>query len=307
MVALHVRASGYDAGINLPPTEGDSGTGAFIAGVYNYSYSSAHVATLRSQGFTSLRLPINVATALDESSLVKLKSYIDAIGGRGVLCMFGTANATSGSHGTGVVDDVGAAIKAWSHVHKKFGSYPEVKYEIFNEPQGYINTSVYYATMLSIISGAGLPEDRCILAATGWEKFPAPLEQLGWKGNIGYHFYPWWLDDGSRTQSNYSNAFQQAVAGISTRTYITEFGASLNLPNLNYEEYDPSAAGGNVNCLRGMNDAVLELKQSGLAIRGAFHWHGWNNGDSFDAFDPANANGSAKVRRILADAFPTIV
>merc|ERR1711908_57696 len=90
----------------------------------------------------------------------------------------------------------------------------------------------------------------------------------------------------------------------SSRTYITEFGGSLNLPNLNYEEPDSSASGGgDVNCLRGMNDAVVALRRKGSAIKGAFHWHGWNNGDSFDFWAPANRNGSTKVRKILSDAF----
>jgi hypothetical protein len=298
-----VPVEGQDAGINLPPAQGSSGTGAFIPGVYTYNYSREYVASLRSLGFNSIRLPINVATATDDASLAKLKSYIDGIGGRGVLCMFGTANSTTGTHGTGIVDDVGAATLAWSNVNSVFASYPNVKYEIFNEPRGYHNPSEYLSTMLRVVKDAGLPEERCIIAATGWEEFPAPLVQLGWKGSIGYHFYPWWIAEGSRTQQQFSNVLKRSTAGISTRTYITEFGADLNLPNHNYEQYDPSGSSGEVNCLRGLNDAVVELKNKGLGIKGAFHWHGRKNGDSYDIFAKANANGAAKVRKILFDAF----
>lgn len=296
--------TGHDAGINLPPQQGDSGTGAFLPGVYNYPYSAAYVDHLRSLGFNSLRLPINVATALNSASLTLLRSYIDAIGGRGVLCMFGTANSTTGSHGTGIVDDVDVASSAWARVHEVFASYPNVKYEIFNEPQGYKDPKIYLDTMLHIIKGAGLPEERCIVAATGWEQFPLPLEVLNWKGNIGYHFYPWWLPDGTRTRSNFSNIFQTALAGISSRTYVTEYGADLSLANRDYEELEPSGTGGDVNCLQGMNDAVVALKSAGVGIKGAFHWHGWNNTDAFNFFGKANTNGSVKVRKILADAFP---
>jgi hypothetical protein len=56
-----------------------------------------------------------------------------------------------------------------------------------------------------------------------------------------------------------------------------------------------------VNCLQGLDDALTALKQQGLGVAGAFHWHGWDNGDAFSFWDKGNANGSAKVAKILKD------
>ena len=51
-----------------------------------------------------------------------------------------------------------------------------------------------------------------------------------------------------------------------------------------------------------MQAAVAALRRSGAGIRGAVHWHGWDNGDSFDLFESTNENGRAKVLDILAAA-----
>ena len=58
---------------------------------------------------------------------------------------------------------------------------------------------------------------------------------------------------------------------------------------------------GDVNCLRGMHDAVCALRDEGAGIRGAFHWHGWNQGDTYDLWADRNGGGRAKVMRILRD------
>lgn len=50
-----------------------------------------------------------------------------------------------------------------------------------------------------------------------------------------------------------------------------------------------------------MDDAVQALRKRGVGIQGAYHWHGWLDGDSFSFFEPANKNGSTKVLRILKD------
>jgi len=299
-----VGLTDYDAGINLPSTQGSSGTGAFMPGVYNFSYTPAEVAALRGYGFTSIRLPVNVISANDAGVMSKLKSYVDAIGGRGIICMFGTAIDEGDNHGSGIVDNVTATSQAWAQVHKVFASFPEVKYEIFNEPAGYTSATEYYNTMLFIIQAADLPAHKCILAGTSWESGIQEVASLGWQGYLGYHIYPNWLPDGQRTQEQYSNLVQHQLSGLSSRVFITEFGANLNRPNHKYDEYDPSGTGGgDVNCLRGLNDAVIALRQQGLGIKGAFHWHGWHNGDSFDFFEPSNANGSAGVSRIIKDAY----
>jgi hypothetical protein len=53
-----------------------------------------------------------------------------------------------------------------------------------------------------------------------------------------------------------------------------------------------------VNTLRGLDDALRALKADGHGVKGAFAWHGWNNGDSYDYWASINANGACKVREI---------
>ena len=50
-------------------------------------------------------------------------------------------------------------------------------------------------------------------------------------------------------------------------------------------------------CVLIHNDNVV----LGAGVKGAFHWHGWANGDSFGIWDKGNVNGSTKVLKILRD------
>merc|ERR1712187_667529 len=108
---------------------------------------------------------------------------------------------------------------------------------------------------------------------------------------------------------NFSNMVQQALANLSSKVSLTEFGASLAMPHANYEQYAPIRRDwhGDVNCLRGLHDALLAFKRQGKAVRGAFHWHGWHNGDSYDFWNRGNANGAAKVHQMLADLAAPLV
>lgn len=315
-VATSVAALGaspstsYDFGLNLPTMRGTSGTGAFLPGVYNFSYSTAQLVEMKRLGFNAIRVPINLETAKDAAALAQIKRITTAIGGRAMLCMFETGSTVT--HGTGRVADVPLAIAAWKSVHAVIveADLPYVRYEIFNEPHGYTSgcnvppcgtADDYLRDMRAIIAGAGLPSSRVVLDALGWAQDAQGLA-LRWEGAIGYHFYPWWLPAGptTATRAAFATLFETQLANISSRVYVTEFGGALNVVNnLDYEEKSTDA---NVNALQGMNDAVVALRDAGHPIAGAFHWHGWNNRDSFDFWAKGNANGSTKVLRILKEA-----
>merc|ERR1712129_192784 len=94
---------------------------------------------------------------------------------------------------------------------------------------------------------------------------------------------------------------QADLARLGSRVYLTEFGASLNLSNIGYEDYVVSGLDGNVNCLRGLHDGLRALRASGQPLRGVYHWHGWNNGDCYDFWDAGNKNGACKVQSIMAE------
>jgi hypothetical protein len=299
--SLHEAAAATEnafAGINLPPTQGTSNAGAFQSGVYTWNYTDAQIATA-STTFDTVRLPINIDTANDPASLAIMQSYVDRFDGQAIICFFGTADATTGTHGTGKVDDIDAAASAWANIDAVFGSYPGVHYEILNEPFGYENNiDSYMSDMLTVIDQAGLSPDKCILDGMGYADDIQTVANAGWTGDLGYHFYPNWSSDHS--QSGYSNLAQNAIGSLGPRTWITEFGADLGYANNCYDTYvdasDPSAA--NVNSLRGLNDALSALRAEGNGVRGAVSYHGWDNGDSYDFWLSNNAQGACKVREI---------
>lgn len=92
----------------------------------------------------------------------------------------------------------------------------------------------------------------------------------------------------------------ESVQGLSSRVYVTEFGGTLDR-NVNYLPDGESSDLDSVNCLRGMHEALMQLKSQGHGIKGAYHWHGWHNSDTFDFWECANAKGAAMVAKILAD------
>jgi hypothetical protein len=297
--------TGALSGINFPPTQGNSNAGAFLPGVYTWSYTDPQIAAANAT-FQIMRLPINVDTANDPAALAQLKGFVDQFAGqRAIICMFGTASSGTGTHGTGKVDDVAATTAAWAKIHAVFGSYPNVHYEIFNEPFGYPRTDPagYVHTMTQIIAGAGLPPDRCILDGMGYADDIQSVASAGWTGDVGYHFYPNWSSD--HTQSAYSNLVQAKIGSLGSRTWITEFGANLGYTsNQCYETYEDGAqpSSADINALRGLDDAVRALRASGRRVKGVVSWHGWNNGDGYDYWNAANAQGACKIRLIQSHA-----
>ena len=289
------------AGINFPPTQGTSNAGAFLPGIYDYSYSDAQIGDAGAT-FNIMRLPINVATANDPASLAKLRSYVDALGGRAILCMFDTTDdPTNAPHADGRAD-VTTMGPAWATIHAGFAGYPDVRYEIFNEPFGYDRTDpiAYVNEMKAIIAAGGLPESKCIIDGLGYADDVRSVA-AHWTGDLGYHFYPNWSSD--HTQSAYSNLVQTALGELAPRTWITEFGAALGHANDCYETFidgmQPASA--DINALRGLDDALRALRANGGGIKAAFFWHGWHNGDSYDFWSPANETGACKVRMIEAN------
>jgi hypothetical protein len=303
LVGIFLSQSGIaqNTGINFPPTQGSSGTGAFQPGIYNYSYTNAQIAAANAT-FNMMRLPINVETANDPTSLAKLKGYVDQFAGHyAIICMFGTLQPGQTGHGNGLPNGLSEMAAAWANINAVFASYPNVHYEIFNEPFGYDKSDPahYVSDMETIINQAGLPYSKCILDGMGYADDVNLVAAGGWSGDLAYHFYPTWLSS-NPTQSNYSNLAQAALGSWGQKTWVTEFGANLGYNNTCYDTYDDGTHywSADVNTLRGLDDALRALKADGHGVKGAFAWHGWNNGDSYDYWASINANGACKVREI---------
>jgi hypothetical protein len=298
-------AGGADVGINFPPNQGTSNAGAFMPGVYNYTYTDAQIAACNGT-FNMMRLPINVATANNPASLTQMQGYINQFSGHyAIICMFGTSS--NGGQGNGFPNGLSAMGAAWKKINAVFSSYPNVHYEIFNEPFGYAKSDPthYVSDMETIISDGGLPTSKCILDGMGYADDVNLVASGGWTGDLAYHFYPSWLSSGY-TQSEYSNLAQAALGSWGQKTWVTEFGANLGwtsaygYDNTCYDVYvdgnQPCSA--DVNCLRGLNDALSALKADGHGVKGAFLFHGWNNGDTYDYWATWNSCGACKELEI---------
>lgn len=293
-------------GINLPPLNpGQSGPVAFVKHVFDYAYEDALLERVKSEGFNSVRLCMNVLTANDPGTLQTMKSLVQKVGGHALVCMVDTDTGSKDSkddHGNGVVNDASEMADAWKKVHAVFGDLDGVLYEIFNEPFGYKDANKYMSEMAGIISAAGLPQDRCMINGMGYASDLASVVKWGWKGLLAWHLYPNWLPQGQWTQENYSNMIQKHLNGLTGRVFITEFGVHLNKP-VDYDHYLKEGStddAGSVNTVRGLHDALLFYAKKGAPVRGAYCWHGAPNADSHDFFHGANAAGAKKVKYLLS-------
>lgn len=129
-----------------------------------------------------------------------------------------------------------------------------------------------------------LPQGRVIIDGLGYAEDVQSIKSI-WNGLLAYHAYPFWLPS-DRTQSNYSNHVQSALAGVAHRTFVTEFGADLSRHG-NFD--DSSEIDENVQFLKGLDDVFNVLKP-----RATFVWHGYNNGDSYGYWS-AKPSARAKV------------
>jgi hypothetical protein len=321
-LVLSQMSSAQNTGINFPPTQGTSGAGAFAGGILAYNYTNAQIAASNST-FNMMRLAVNVDTANDPASLQKLKGYVDQFAGHyAIIAMFGVQK-TGKSHGDGLPDGLAAMGAAWYNIDQVFASYPNVHYEIFNEPFGYCPTDPttgnidcaaltlaqkqhYVSDMEEIITDAGMSitNPKIMIDAIGYASFVDDTVQGGWNGDIAYHFYYNWIGS-PYSQSRYSNKVQGDLATYGQRVWITEFGADLNGANNCYDTYDGITTGGgidqNINTLRGLDDGLRALRANGHGVKGAFAFHGWNNGDKYDYWLAANSNGACKIREIEAN------
>merc|ERR1719174_2298517 len=134
---------------------------------------------------------------------------------------------------------------------------------------------------MTIVKGAGLPTNRVILDGNGYAVDVKSLDSLGWQGQLAYHFYPNWVPVGHETDDQYAARVVSDLQGLADRVFITEFGSDLSRPDYNKEDKNPFD-GGAVNSLRGLEQGIKQLKAgAGGGVRGAYHWHGWDNGDSY--------------------------
>ena len=292
-------------GLNLPPTQGTTNAGAFLPGVYSFAYSPQQLRRITDSGFTHLRIPVNVETANNPNAMKRISELFAVVGDRGVLCMFDTNQGDETGHGNGLPNDIRELADAWRRLRLFFRDKPNVMFELFNEPFGYSRDAEgcnqYLSDMKMIIRRARLPSRKCILDGIGYAGDIQSVSKAGWRGALGYHLYPNWLPLEKASTQAFSKLVQEQCAGLRNDIYITEFGTRLDFdatgktssPDPNLDAY----------VLDGLRDAMKVLRSQNRPIVGTYHWHGWDNGDSYSYWESSNRLGAKRVRQVQ-DATP---
>ncbi|KAA1260768.1 Cellulase (glycosyl hydrolase family 5) [Rubripirellula obstinata] len=307
--ACSARGDDPHRGLNLPPTQGTTNAGAFQTGVYRFDYSPEFLKQIPASGFTHIRVPVNVATSKDSEAMQKIASLFSAVGDRGILCMFDTNEAGETGHGNGKPNDVASIANAWRQLYRMFRGKPNIVFELFNEPFGYAKTAAgrdeYINDMKIIIRRGRLPSRRCIIDGMGYADDIQSVAKAGWRGALGYHFYPNWLGDDDASAEAFSKLIVQQCSGISNDIYITEFGTRLDFDKGG--RTPPENSSQDHDALVGLREAINFLKGEGRPIKGAYHWHGWDNGDTYSYWDQANRLGALKIREIQDGSEPKLL
>lgn len=292
-LATLLPASEPHAGLNLPSTQGTSNAGNFQPGIFPFDYTPEVRERIANSHFTHLRLSLNAETAHNPKALDQLESLAALTDYHGILCMWDTNQGNETGHGNGLPNDLDQLAAAWKAIHQKFSKYPNLRYEIFNEPFGYPYTPEgakrYLADMRTITEKANLPVERCILNALGYAQEPRLLVQAGWTGSIAYHVYPNWLPEEKRSAKNFTKHIVSTLVDIPNEILVTEYGTSLN--------QDPSETG-ETSLIPGLANAIQHLNSKGSQITGTYHWHGWDNGDSYSYWHPDNADGADSIHTL---------
>lgn len=306
-VAPHGGAGGNDdsgmamhRGLNLPPTQGTTNAGAFLPGVYVFDYSPDQLRQISESGFTHVRIPVNVETANDREAMKRIGELFAAVGDRGIICMFDTNEGDETGHGNGKPNDIPALAGAWRELRLFFRDKPDVMFELFNEPFGYARNAEgcreYLSDMKTIIRRARLPSQRCILDGIGYAGDIQSVAKAGWQGALGYHLYPNWLPSEKASAEAFSKLVQEQCSGIRNDVYITEFGMRLDFDS----QGQTSSPHPNLDAfvLDGLRDAMHVLQKRGRPILGTYHWHGWDNGDTYSYWKASNRLGATRVREV---------
>jgi Cellulase (glycosyl hydrolase family 5) len=278
------------AGINLPPLQGTTNTGAFSSGPLNNGYTQQQVEDTVCQR-KGVRVPVNPPTVFDKVAWEQTRNVVTWALNKGaivVLCMWDSDehDINCDGHGDGLLDSEEDARNMWKHIGEAFGHDPRVFFEAFNEPFGYEDAKEYVHAMRRITRD--LPEDRVIIDGMAAARHLHSIKHL-WPGLLAYHIYTARVPEECRSTRAYSESIQHALRGVAHRTVVTEFGADLSL-NEDYDNVDSTSS--DVQLLNGLEDALRIMKPCA-----SFMWHGWDNGDTY-SFWGATPAARAKLDSI---------
>jgi hypothetical protein len=147
-----------------------------------------------------------------------LKPTVDYATSKNLYAIIDYHQIDDATKGTSAAD----ATTFWTDIAPRFASYPNVLYEVFNEP---IDTSASWATFKPVVQGwidtirAAAPNNIIVVPSMSWDQRPGDAASSPPTGtNLMYtaHIYP----------GNWASGFQQQVTTALTKApvFITEWG-----------------------------------------------------------------------------------
>lgn len=296
LAATLLRAAGAvnTAGINFPPTQGSTNSGAFSTeklsfdrGIYTKHVVQDEI--IRWSERQWVRFGVNPPTVADGESWERVQELVrwsQEAGANVVLCLWDTPNndLKGDGHGDGYLlgQELEDAAWMWWKVAQDLGGNDGVYFELLNEPfsEKYTEDVGHYMEHMNKLAKY-LPRDRVIVNGLGYAADIQAIKEW-WSGLLAFHVYPNFVSTG--LSGDFSNFVNTQLDGVGHRTLVTEFGCNLTLEGAT-RYTDGKDQGRDVQFLNGVGAAFHTSRP-----KATFVWHGWNNGDAYSIYQATESS-----------------
>ena len=199
----------------------------------------------------------------------------------------------------GRIDNFDQFWAMWQAVVARYGSNPNVYFEVFNEPHGYGTTDLtnIYAEWLGRYPS--VPKGRILLGGTGYSEDLKPIGADGRFADclLSVHIYTFFLNDQAawpRTAAGWEQEFANRVGNYANRAVLTEYGTEMTT-GTNY-----TGPIGGVPEIAYMQGITNYCRRAGIA---SVYWPGLRNEDSYsiqlydgNTMRTTNNSGLSRIR-----------
>jgi endoglucanase len=246
-------------------------------------------------GVNTVRLPINPPSVL-QNWWSSYNGAIDAALSNNMKVILACWEGSSSKNG--IVDNETDFFNMWDVVISKYGTNPNVYFEVFNEPHGYTVTGLttLYANWLARYPN--VPRGNILLGGTGYcsDVKPIGADSRFSQCLLSLHNYAFWAN---RTSvAAWEQSWRNAFGSYGNRTVVTEFGASMTTG----KNYNNSSNGDNeIGYIQGSTNVFRNDKIASV------YWPGLRDGDSYSmttrsgsgnniTLNVTNASGVDRIR-----------
>jgi len=236
-------------------------------------------------GANTIRIPVNYST-VSQSWWNSYMAVIDKATSKGLKVILACWEGKSSEDG--IIDDATQFWSMWQTVVDKYGSNPQVYFEIFNEPHGY-SLSAWTTICAQWLSNyPSVSQGHILVDGTSYAQ---DVKGVGADSRftsclLSVHDYAFFSDGTLTTSLQWENRLAGNVGSYGSRTVLTEFGDTMNT-GINYT----GAIGGNqdIAYIQGLTNEIRTLGMGGV------YWPGIRNGDGYALEVLGGSNSSPTV------------